>query len=133
MQQIDLLAPESSLLDAGLEAEIAHRRKVQAPAPTAAPAAVSGMALSDSLEREIAARRKVAPRPAAPAALPPATLSPAAVTNGKAASLAGATTRFCTGCGSPVEAHHKFCAICGTPVGASAAAPSLADANGAPK
>jgi len=117
MQQIEQIAPESAHLDAGLEAEIAHRRKVHEAAPLA------GMDLSDSLEQEIAARRKVQAKPAAPAARP--AQAPAAG-NGKPvagpAAQAGATRRFCTNCGTAIEANHKFCANCGTPV----AAPSLA-------
>lgn len=109
MQQIEQIAPESAHLDAGLEAEIAHRRKVHDAAP------ISGVALSDSLEREIAARRKAQAKPVATPA--------AAAGNGKSSGAqAGASRRFCTNCGHALEAQHKFCANCGTPV----AAPSLA-------
>jgi hypothetical protein len=115
MQQIEQIAPESAHLDAGLEAEIAHRRKVHDAAP------VAGAALGDSLEQEIAARRKVQAKPAAPATTTAAPAAPPAG-NGKPAA---APRRFCTNCGAALEPQHKFCANCGTPA-ATTAAPSLA-------
>lgn len=117
MQQIEQIAPESAHLDAGLETEIARRRKVTQPTPSA------GAAVSDRLEAEIAARRKVQQAIAAPkaagngkAAVKSAVKTqpaPAQVTNGP-------TPRFCTNCGNALEEHHKFCAVCGTPVAAPA-------------
>lgn len=138
MQQIEQIAPESAHLDAGLEAEIAHRRKVRESAP------VSGVALSDSLEQEISARRKVQVKPAAAAPVagvvaPGNGRSSVAATESKAESKAeskpepqveaGATRRFCTNCGHTLEPQHKFCANCGAPA-VSAAAPSLAAGTG---
>ena len=115
MQQIEQIAPESAHLDAGLEAEIAHRRKVHQSAPA------TGMELSEHLEQEIAARRKVQKE------RPPAPATPVPVGNGKPAAAASSfapgaaengALRFCTNCGNTLDAHHKFCAVCGTPVGA---------------
>ena len=36
--------------------------------------------------------------------------------NGNANASSDSAVRFCTNCGTKLEAHHKFCANCGTPV-----------------
>ena len=89
LQQIEQAAPESAQLDAGLEAEIARRRKIreQVAAPAPAPAAAAAVAVT--------------------VASPPV-----AAGNGDAATK----PRFCTTCGNRLEAHHRFCANCGAPV-----------------
>lgn len=90
IQQIEQVAPESTSLDATIEAEISRRRKVQVQRPEPAVAA---------------------PRPAQVAAIPAAPL-PVSAGNG----LANGSPRFCTECGARLEPQHKFCAQCGSPV-----------------
>ena len=89
----------SADVDATLEAEIAQHRRVLEPA---------------------AALAKTVPTVAASVAMPIAAPAPAMavaagapIVNG---SASGAAVRYCTNCGSKLEAHHKFCATCGTPV-----------------
>jgi hypothetical protein len=103
LQQIEQVAPQSADIDAALEAEIAQRRRVLEPARPvikAAPAAVAAVAAA-------------APVPIG-AQSPAVAIAAGAVPNGTASG----TVRYCTNCGTRLEAHHKFCANCGTPVSA---------------
>lgn len=94
LQQIEQVAPASIGLDATVEAEVMRRRRmadgVQAPAHSRPVAVPAGAAVATGVINGIA------PRPA---------------------SVKGSARRkYCTECGSPLEAHHRFCAKCGTPV-----------------
>lgn len=102
IQQIEQIAPESSSLDAEMEAAIAQRRKTQDVKAT--PPASNGSGI-DPIEAEIARRRKVVQ----PAPVLVAQPIPAAV--GGAGIQAG--PRFCTNCGNLLDPQHKFCANCG--------------------
>jgi hypothetical protein len=102
LQQIEQVAPLSANLDAELEAEISQRRRVLEPARTTAkpvPATVGASAAVPVVTQ--------APAMVVAAGVP--------VANG---NVSGGASRFCTNCGSKLEAHHKFCANCGTPVAA---------------
>lgn len=90
LQQIEQIAPASTELDAGVEAEIARHRRVTVAAPA-----------------EAAPVREAIP------AVQMAALGTAAV---RAPATNGSAGRFCTNCGSPIAAEHRFCAGCGTPV-----------------
>ncbi len=100
LQQIEEVAPQSADMDAAMEAEIAQRRRVL----DSARAVVKPAAVAASATGTVAAVPVTAPALAVAAAAP--------VGNG---TLSGAALRFCTNCGSRLEAHHKFCANCGTP------------------
>ena len=103
LQQIEEVAPQSADMDAAMEAEIAQRRRVLDPARAAVkPAAVVAASAPVPLAATVPA---TAPALAVAAAAP--------VGNG---TVSGSAPRFCTNCGSRLEAHHKFCANCGTPV-----------------
>jgi hypothetical protein len=106
IQQIEQVAPASTSLDASVEQEVLRRRKVvdgdgaDAVAPTtrgAAPGVAAG-----------------ASRVAATSALPAAVA---------AAGANGATRKFCTACGAPLEANYRFCGVCGTAVAQPGAQP----------
>ncbi len=106
IQQIEQVAPQSTSLDAALEAEIAHRRKVQAERPV--PAAPAPSPAAAPVAAPVAAAS-----PAHPEAPP---LAPARSAAGNGAPALAAGVRFCTHCGGRLEPQHRFCAQCGTPV-----------------
>lgn len=95
IQQIEKLAPQSTMMDDKIEAEIASRRKTAGVAPV--PAATQ-------------------PAPRAPVS-PQAPADESAVAQ-PLSSDSGApdAVRFCTNCGNPVKPTHRFCANCGAPV-----------------
>jgi len=102
LQQIEEVAPQSADMDSAMEAEIAQRRRVLDPARAAVkPVAVAATA---------AATVPVA------AATPALAVVAAAPGVGNGSLSGGSAPRYCTNCGSRLEAHHKFCANCGTPV-----------------
>jgi hypothetical protein len=70
--------------------------------------------LDDDIEAAIAAQRHVQPEQSAVPVHRPAPPRPAAATPANGTGMTPA--RFCTNCGSKIEAHHKFCANCGQPV-----------------
>jgi hypothetical protein len=110
LQQIEEVAPQSADMDAAMEAEIAQRRRVLDTARAAVKPATATAAAS----------AVVASAPVPVAAQTPA-LAVVATASGTAAAgngslSGGAAPRFCTNCGSRLEAHHKFCANCGTPI-----------------
>ncbi|MFN8465426.1 MAG: zinc-ribbon domain-containing protein [Caldilineaceae bacterium] len=108
LQQIEEVAPQSADMDAAMEAEIAQRRRVLDPARAAVKPAA---AVAASATVPVAASAPVAA--AVPAAAPALAVAAAApIGNG---TVSGGAPRFCTNCGSRLEAHHKFCANCGTP------------------
>lgn len=99
MQQIEQVAPMSADLDTALEADIAQRRRVLDSARMPAKAAPATVV--------------------APAAMPTAAPAPAmVVAAGASVGNGSSPARFCTNCGSKLEAHHRYCANCGTPVAA---------------
>jgi hypothetical protein len=109
LQQIEDVAPQSADMDAVMEAEIAQRRRVLDPQSAAVKPAVAttAAAVAASVPVPVAAQSPALAVVAAPSGAAP-------VGNG---SLSGvAAPRYCTNCGSRLEAHHKFCANCGTPV-----------------
>ena len=106
LQQIEEVAPQTADMDAAMEAEIAQRRRVLDPARAAVkPAAAAAVGASATVPL---AATVPAPAPAVVAAAPAA--------NGNVSG--GAAPRYCTNCGTRLEAHHKFCANCGTPAAA---------------
>ena len=105
LQQIEQVAPQSADLDTAMEAEIAQRRRVLDSARAAGkPVVAAGAAVAASV-------------PVA-ATAPAAALAIAGAAPGGNGAVSGGVPRFCTNCGSRLEAHHKFCANCGTPVSA---------------
>ena len=109
LQQIEQVAPQSADIDAAVEAEIAQRRRVLEPARAAVkPAAAAVVAASAPVQ--------VAAQTPALAVAGAAAGAAAPVGNGTVSG--GAAPRYCTNCGSRLDAHHKFCANCGTPAAA---------------
>ncbi len=108
IQQIELVAPESTGLDVKVEKEIMQRRKVADP--VAAPTATVAQ------PEPIAPPQVARPLPnnggGAATAVAPAVIAVAAGVSGVPA------VRYCTNCGKVLEPQHKFCANCGTPAGA---------------
>lgn len=94
LQQIEQVAPLNAQMDASLEAEIAHRRRVVEPAAPALRPAVAA---------------------AIPAGAAPAPARLAVVPEGAINGNGSAKPRFCTNCGNRLEANHRFCANCGAP------------------
>ena len=108
LQQIEQVAPQGADIDAAMEAEIAQRRRVLEPARAAAkPAAAAAVTASAPVPVPVGAQTP---------ALAVAGATAAPVGNG--AVSGGAAARYCTNCGSRLDAHHKFCANCGTPAAA---------------
>lgn len=108
IQQIELVAPESTGLDAKVEKEILQRRKVaDAGAAPAVAAAQPGPVVKPAPARPAASNGGAVATVVAPVAV----AAPAAA-NGAPA------VRYCTNCGKLLEPQHKFCANCGTPAGA---------------
>jgi hypothetical protein len=105
LQQIEQVAPQSADIDAAMEAEIAQRRRVLEPARAGIKPAAAVVAAS---------------APVAVAAQTPAlaVAGAAAAPVGNGTVSGGAAPRYCTNCGSRLDAHHKFCANCGTPAAA---------------
>ncbi len=109
IQQIEQLAPQSTGLDATLENEIAHRRKVAEPAAAAVRSA--------SIAQPAVARPQLSNGGAVVAATAAVAAPMAVVAAAPVSGPGGAPARFCTNCGTRLDAQHKFCANCGTPVG----------------
>ncbi len=105
LQQIEQVAPQSADIDAAMEAEIAQRRRVLEPARVGVKPAAAVVAAS---------------APVAVAAQTPAlaVAGAAAAPVGNGTGSGGGAPRYCTNCGSRLDAHHKFCANCGTPAAA---------------
>ncbi len=108
IQQIEQLAPQSTGLDATLENEIAHRRKVAEPTAAAVRSA--------SIAQPAVARPQPSNGGAAVATSAAVAAHTAVVAAASVSGPGDAPARFCTNCGTRLEAQHKFCANCGTPV-----------------
>ena len=109
LQQIEQVAPQSADLDTAMEAEIAQRRRVLDPGRAAGkPAVAAGAAVAAAASAPVSVA----------ATAPAAALAIAGAAPGGNGAVSGGVPRFCTNCGSRLEAHHKFCANCGTPVSA---------------
>jgi hypothetical protein len=113
LQQIEQVAPQSADLDSAVESESAQRRRVLDPGRGAVkPVAVAAAATAAS--------------PVPVAATVPVSGQTLAVASGVASgagsvgngNVSVGAARYCTNCGSRLEAHHKFCANCGTPAAA---------------
>lgn len=114
MQQIEEMAPSSTEMDAGIEAEITRLRRIRdSGEPIAATPYVPA-------QKPVPAMTMTTVRTPSPAANPvpgAQPLSGATLAQAQdAAPSNGAPARFCTNCGQPLQPQHKFCSNCGMPV-----------------
>lgn len=112
MQQIEQIAPASTELERGIEAEIARHRRVPDGSAVA-----SSVAAQVTATPGMAAPSRAAPSRAAAGERVAAVALPASPTP-QTPRTNGSSPRFCTNCGQPLQTGNKFCAHCGTAVGA---------------